>query len=82
MAYINVNEHDRCNIGGAEPPQGSPWAPRALNSSHYVTRGQRKLKKALCLPIYQPRYVKLVYKMKYSRKLSISRSKMGGLKQG
>ena len=63
---------------GGRAPQGSPWAPRALNSSHYVTRGQRKLKKALCLPIYQPRYVKLVYKMKYSRKLSISRSKMGG----
>ena len=67
---------------GGRAPQGSLWAPRGLKLVLLWNSWPKKLKKALCLPIYQPRYVKLVYKMKYSRKLSISRSKMGGLKQG
>ena len=30
IVYININAHNRYNIGGAEPPQGSLWAPRGL----------------------------------------------------
>ena len=50
---------------------------RYITRAIHETRGRKKLKKALCLPIYQPRYVKRLIKWN-SRKLSISRSKMGG----
>ena len=50
-AFIYKCERIAFKLGGQSPPPRGIAPPGVLNSSHYVTRGQRKLKKALCLPI-------------------------------
>ena len=75
MVFIYISEHDIYKIGGAEHPQGTP---RGIKLVPLCNSWPEKIKKSSMFTYLPATLRQTVNKMKYSRKLSISRSKMGG----